>query len=68
YNAAEAVRLIALLVSPVMPDAADRMLVQLGMPPVQGAAWVTELSWGRLVPGGRVYPAGPLFPRLERSS
>jgi methionyl-tRNA synthetase len=67
YNAAEAVRLIALLVAPIMPDAADRMLVQLGLPAVQGAAWVNELSWGRLQPGGHVQPGGPLFPRLEHS-
>jgi methionyl-tRNA synthetase len=67
YNAAEAGRLLALLLSPVMPEAADKMLAQLGVPPVRGAAWVDGLTWGELQPGTQTALAGPLFPRLERA-
>lgn len=66
----EACRVIGLTVAPFMPDAAARMLTQLGHPFPYGADGnegpdVTELSaWGAGSSGGTVSEPVPLFPRL----
>jgi methionyl-tRNA synthetase len=68
----EASRLVGLAMAPFMPDAAPRVLAQLGYdygyaedgnggPPI-----LDELRWGaRAGETGRVAAAEPLFPRLE---
>lgn len=68
----EASRLVGLAVAPFMPDAAPRVLAQLGYdygyaddgnggPPI-----LDDLRWGaRAGQTGRVAAAEPLFPRLE---
>jgi methionyl-tRNA synthetase len=60
-HAAEAVRLSAALLSPVMPDVAGRILRSLGRPPVPGAE---ELVWG-VLDGEEVVSGDPVYPRLE---
>ena len=69
YVVAESLRIIAILISPVMPKAAHRILDQLN--------WKMELSgkeerfsladaeWGRLPDGHLVGKPTPLFPRIE---
>jgi methionyl-tRNA synthetase len=67
----EACRVIALAVTPFMPDAAARMLQQLGHPQPygpdsNGGPDVAELArWGAGSAGGIVAEPVPLFPRLE---
>jgi methionyl-tRNA synthetase len=68
----EACRLVALAAAPIMPQAAPRILEQLGHaygyatdgnggPPLLG-----QLEWGAVrSPGGRLGTAAPIFPRLE---
>ncbi|MCL4821496.1 MAG: methionine--tRNA ligase [Vicinamibacteria bacterium] len=63
YRLLEDVRLAALLVSPVMPRAATRVLAMLGR---DGLASPDELGWGRLEPGTALSPVEPLFPRKEK--
>jgi len=67
----EACRVIALTVTPFMPDAAGRMLEQLGRsspygPDGNGGPGVSELlAWGADAGPGHVAQPVPLFPRLE---
>ena len=64
YSAAEAMRLLAIFLSPFIPGASDRILSQLGLGAVSASAWVREGTWGSR-PLSRV-AAGPLlFPRIE---
>ncbi len=63
-SAAEALRLVAIYLAPAMPGTADRLMAQLGLPPVADGDWATKGSWGadRVI---RVVPDAPLFPRIE---
>ena len=61
FHAADALRVIAALVEPVMPTAADRIRQMLGVP---HEPW-TALAPGTLAPGTRLGPTEALFPRIE---
>ncbi len=67
YNALEGTRLAALLVSPVMPNAAKEMAAQLGISETFGAVggWETEKQFGVLKAGTVTGDAAPLFPRID---
>ncbi|HET9334266.1 MAG TPA: class I tRNA ligase family protein [Gemmatimonadota bacterium] len=60
-HAAEAVRLSAALLYPVMPDVAGRILRSLGRPAVPQAA---DLVWG-ILDGEEIMAGDPVYPRLE---
>src|SRR6478752_5317631 len=64
WTAAEATRISAILLAPVIPDASDRIMSQLGLGPITGGAWVRDADWGS-VTYSDVNPQGPLFPRIE---
>jgi methionyl-tRNA synthetase len=53
------VRLLALLVSPVIPMASERILEQLQ------AEHLRNLQWGGLPSGHQVAKPSPIFPRIE---
>jgi methionyl-tRNA synthetase len=61
YTLAETVRLLALLVSPVIPAPSERILEQLR------AENIRELRWGGLPSGHRLGKPSPIFPRIEFS-
>ncbi len=64
YSAAEAIRIAACLVSPVMPDTAAEIERQLGL----GAwerSWQQASEWGLLPGGSEAGQPEPLFPQLE---
>jgi methionyl-tRNA synthetase len=63
YRGADALRVIAALVDPVMPDAAARIRRMLG---VDSEPWTT-LRAGALTPGTKLGEVEPLFPRIEKS-
>jgi len=77
YTCAEALRILAILVAPVMPGASQRMWEQLGLPGCVSDARILDQSrpgtrftgddraWGLLPEGTRVRKGEPLFPRLE---
>ena len=66
YAAAEILRILALLLSPVMPGAADRLWIQLGISePLANQRIPEAADWGGLVPGTRTTKGEPLFPRLD---
>jgi len=63
YNCLESLRLAAVMVSPVMPATAGRLLAQLGVPAQElddGA-----LEWGGLPTGRPLGDEGVLFPRAD---
>jgi len=63
YRGADALRVIAALVDPVMPDAAGRIRRMLG---VTSEPWTT-LRAGTLAPGTKLGDVEPLFPRIEKN-
>lgn len=62
YNAAEALRLVSVLLSPVMPGKAGEIWRRLGWQPPEDLR--AGLAWGGLQPGNRVESGEPLFPRV----
>jgi methionyl-tRNA synthetase len=60
YTAAEALRIGAQLLAPVMPNRTSTVLDTLG-------AETSEVVWGGLTPGTRLKPHSPLFPRIDVS-
>ncbi len=65
YTAAETLRVLAVMLSPIMPRAAGRLWGQLGL----GSAIADErlpgsAGWGGLPPGTKVSKGEALFPRL----
>ena len=77
YAVLEAARIVALLLAPLLPDLAERMLNQLGQPlpdstarPAADAAtpgvdWTARLTWGGLQPGSPLPEPSPVMARLE---
>jgi methionyl-tRNA synthetase len=63
YTAADALRVVASLVEPVMPSASGRIRSMLG---VAAESW-TGLEAGTLTAGARLGSIEPLFPRMELS-
>ena len=63
YHAADALRVTAALIDPVMPGAAERIRRMLGVPQEKWAG----LTAGTLAPGTRLGTIEPLFPRIEKT-
>jgi methionyl-tRNA synthetase len=64
----EALRIVALLSSPVIPRASGELWRRLGLPGrPEDARLPDAAAWGQLPPGSRVEKGAPLFPRLEIS-
>lgn len=67
YTAAEGLRALAVLLSPVMPASTGKLWEALGIPgrlidePLREAG-----TWGRLAPGTTLNGLAPLFPRIEQ--
>ena len=62
YRSADALRVVAALIDPVMPDAAERIRRMLGLTQEQ---WI-ELKPNALRAGTRLGAIEPLFPRIEK--
>jgi methionyl-tRNA synthetase len=71
YTAAEGLRALAVLLSPVTPKATEKLWVALGAAESLGALVDQGLrqagAWGALQPGTSVSGLAPLFPRVEQS-
>ena len=81
YAVLETCRWIALMLTPLVPELAGRMLSQLGLEPLasgceapsssaEGAAssWLQALHWGGLQPGAPLPEPVPVLQRLELDS
>jgi methionyl-tRNA synthetase len=66
YSAVETLRILAVLVHPIMPEAAGRLWSQLGVEDPLGEQRLPGAAgWGGLAPGTRTTKGDALFPRLE---
>ncbi|MGH8047565.1 MAG: methionine--tRNA ligase, partial [Chthoniobacterales bacterium] len=65
YHLAESLRIIAILLSPVLPKAARGIWDQLGM---SGEFSLADATWGGLKDGHQLGKPVPLFPRIETNS
>jgi methionyl-tRNA synthetase len=63
YHAADALRVTAALIDPVMPQAAGRIRTMLG---ISQESW-QGLKAGTLAPGTHLGPTESLFPRIEKT-
>ena len=71
YDAAEALRIVTLVLYPFMPQTAEEMKRQLGI--IGGLnfskpLWSGDLTWGGLLAGTPVAKGKPLFPRIETAT
>jgi len=67
YTAAEALRIATALAYPVVPDAAAKIWLQLGLGDIKKLA-LDELSWGQLPLGTKLGDVQPVFPRADKSA
>jgi methionyl-tRNA synthetase len=64
-DALEAIRLVAILVSPAMPGVAQEIWRRIGLPGAPDEALFADVAiWGQY-PGGPVEKGEPLFPRIK---
>ena len=66
YEALEALRVIAVLLEPFLPETSARILESLGHPAC-GDTLHQRLRWGGLKPETRTHKGESLFPRIETS-
>ncbi|KQP71808.1 methionine--tRNA ligase [Microbacterium sp. Leaf288] len=71
YTAAEGLRALAVLLSPVMPVSTEKLWIALGAAESIGRLEDQPIreagTWGVLTPGSSVNGLAPLFPRVEQS-
>jgi methionyl-tRNA synthetase len=66
YASGEVLRILAVLISPIMPRAAEALWGQLGMAESLSEQRLPEAAqWGLLAPGTRTTKGPSLFPRVE---
>ncbi len=65
YNLAEALRIIAVLVKPFMPETPVKIFEQLGIGDEALKSWESIKSFGALKPGTVTRKGGIIFPRVE---
>jgi methionyl-tRNA synthetase len=66
YTAAETLRILAVLTSPIMPRAAATLWSELGIAEPLAAQRLPDAArWGSLAPGARTSKGDALFPRLD---
>ena len=64
YVVLEAARIVAVLLTPLLPDLSERILNQLSLAPVSDQ-WDEQLCWGGLRPGTPLPKPSPVMQRLE---
>jgi methionyl-tRNA synthetase len=62
YSLAESLRIVAILISPVLPSASHEMLSQLNW---RETLALDATEWGRTPSGHKVGKGAPVFPRIE---
>ncbi len=67
YQLLEVLRFVAVLLAPFMPQTAEKIQGQLGIPDLRSQTLASLKEWGGLVPGGRVKKGEALFPRIEET-
>ncbi|MDH3495090.1 MAG: methionine--tRNA ligase subunit beta, partial [Acidobacteriota bacterium] len=67
YRAAETLRWLVVLLSPVMPAACDSIWKQIGLAGSPSDTDPNQLEWGGLEAGTTIGDTEPVFPRLDSS-
>ncbi|MDP9266897.1 MAG: methionine--tRNA ligase [Acidobacteriota bacterium] len=67
YTAAEALRIVTVLVHPVMPEATTKIWKQLGLGDIKKLD-PAKLKWGELKIGAKLGKIEPVFPRADKSA
>jgi len=67
YNAAEALRFIAVLAHPVLPDSTAVLWKQLGQTGRLDDVRIDQLNWGQLKAGTTISRDKSLFPRVDKT-
>jgi methionyl-tRNA synthetase len=66
FAAAETLRILAILIRPTMPGAAERLWEQLGIErALEDQRLPDDARWGGLAAGTKTSKGDPLFPRLD---
>lgn len=68
YQLLETLRFIGVLISPVMPQTAEKIFHQLGISNPDFKNLASLQKWGVLQPGGKIYKGDALFPRVDDQS
>ncbi len=68
YNAAEGLRIVAIMIAPVMPGSAAGLWHRLGVAGDVTAASLEHFSWGELKPGRPIQRGEALFPRIDKAA
>lgn len=66
YNAAELLRIVAVLAYPVLPHAAEKIWAQLGQRTPLASERLDALAWGGLKPGEAIQKGEGIFPRVQK--
>jgi methionyl-tRNA synthetase len=67
YTAAEALRFVAILAYPVLPESTTKLWKQLGQTSPLGEQRIDALSWGGLKSDTKISKAETLFPRIDKA-
>ncbi|HEY9722282.1 MAG TPA: class I tRNA ligase family protein, partial [Oscillatoriaceae cyanobacterium] len=65
FGVLETLRIATVLTSPFIPELANKLWVQIGIPAELGAQRWENLSWGGLPVGTQTHKTGPVYPRIE---
>jgi methionyl-tRNA synthetase len=65
YTLAEVARLLAVHLTPFMPQSAARLGRSFGQTGSEREGYVASANWGRLAPGITIAPPEPIYPRIE---
>jgi methionyl-tRNA synthetase len=66
YNAAETLRVVAVLAHPVLPHVTQKIWAQLGQRSLLAEERMDNLEWGGLQPGTQIEKTEALFPRVKK--
>ncbi len=66
WTAAQALRVVAVLAHPVLPQATEKVWQQLGQRGKLADQRLDQLQWGQLQPGTRTRKPEPIFPRVDK--
>jgi methionyl-tRNA synthetase len=65
YTAAEALRIVTVLLYPIMPESTEKIWAQLGMTEKLEDVQLGGLAWGQLKGGQKIGEISGVFPRIE---
>jgi methionyl-tRNA synthetase len=66
YNLAESLRIIAILISPFMPQIAEKILKQLNITLSLSESKIADIKeWGKITVDNPIGEISPLFPKVE---